>query len=70
MGQVSEVSRQYAAGSRQAEASAEELAHLAESMRGSMDTFTVEPGTRPEHARIQRPAAADADVTARIDELV
>jgi methyl-accepting chemotaxis protein len=45
MGQVSEVSRQYAAGSRQTEMSAEELALLAESMRGSIDTFTVAPAS-------------------------
>ena len=70
MGQVSEVSRQYAAGSRQAEASAQELAHLAESMRGSMDTFTVEPGIRPGHVSVQHHATADADVTPRVDELV
>ena len=74
MGQVSEVSRQYAAGSRQAEASAEELAQLAESMRGSMDTFTVAPGTpgttdssRPENATSGH---ADDDAADRVSELV
>jgi methyl-accepting chemotaxis protein len=43
MGQVSDVSRQYAVGSRQAAASAQDLAMLAESMRGTIDTFNVAP---------------------------
>ena len=43
MGQVSDASRQYAVGSRQAEASAQDLAMLAESMRGTIDTFNVAP---------------------------
>ncbi|MFN8167536.1 MAG: methyl-accepting chemotaxis protein [Candidatus Nanopelagicales bacterium] len=42
MGQVSDASRQYAVGSKQAAASAQELAQLAEAMRGTIGTFSVE----------------------------
>ena len=47
MGQVSDATRQYAVGSRQAEASAQDLALLAESMRGTIDTFNVAPSDTP-----------------------
>ena len=43
MGQVSDASRQYAVGSKQAAASAQELAQLAEAMRGTIGTFSVAP---------------------------
>ena len=42
MAQVSDASRQYAVGSRQAAASAQELAQLAEAMRGTIGTFSVD----------------------------
>ncbi|MBI1378162.1 MAG: hypothetical protein GC157_11865 [Frankiales bacterium] len=66
MGQVSQVSRQYSAGSRQAASSARELAALAESMRGSIDTFTVAHPGRPPAA----PDVHEATAEAPVDELV
>ena len=42
MTRLSEVSSEYAAGSRQAASSADELAALAETLSSSIDTFTVE----------------------------
>ncbi|MDA8437132.1 MAG: methyl-accepting chemotaxis protein [Actinomycetales bacterium] len=72
MAQVSDASRQYAVGSRQSEASAQDLAVLAESMRGTIDTFNVAP---TEHPHVwttydeERPADGAAD-PARADQLV
>jgi methyl-accepting chemotaxis protein len=51
MGQVSDASRQYAVGSKQAAASAQELAQLAEAMRGTIGTFQVEAEHGVEHER-------------------
>jgi len=65
MAQVSEVSRQYAVGSRQAEMSAQDLAFLAESMRGTIDTFNVEPAHLPHGVTSYGATSGD-----RVDELV
>ena len=71
MGQVSDASRQYAVGSRQAEASAKDLAMLAESMRGTIDTFNVEPVEHPHGWADVDAEDADAAVDAdREDQLV
>ena len=59
MGQVSDASRQYAVGSRQAEASAQDLAMLAESMRGTIDTFNVAPS---EHKHVWTTLDDEGDV--------
>ncbi len=52
MGQVSDASRQYAVGSKQAEASAQELAQLAEAMRGTIGTFSTAPTRRSAEASV------------------
>jgi methyl-accepting chemotaxis protein len=62
MGQVSDASRQYAVGSKQAASSAQELAQLAEAMRGTIGTFQVAGSERTD----QR---ADADDRELVDQL-
>jgi len=69
MGQVSDASRQYAVGSRQAEASAQDLAMLAESMRGTIDTFNVEASEHP-HRWTVLDDDLDASDPTREDQLV
>lgn len=68
MGQVSDASRQYAVGSQQAAASAQELAQLAEAMRGTIGTFSTIPDERgsDEHAET-RDAAEERELA---DQLV
>jgi methyl-accepting chemotaxis protein len=72
MAQVSDASRQYAVGSRQSEASAKDLAVLAESMRGTIDTFNVAPSEHgPGWAASDAGQAADGvPDAAREDQLV
>jgi methyl-accepting chemotaxis protein len=71
MGQVSDASRQYAVGSRQAEASAQDLAMLAESMRGTIDTFNVAPSDhRQEWAAFDEDAQDDGVPDADREDLL
>ena len=67
MTRLSQVSTMYAAGSRQAEASAQELAGLAASMQASIETFRTSSHTTDETSDAGTDAADDAAVLGEYD---